>query len=429
MSEEGLSKKFVEGDLAPGVYRDDKLSGFCLKVTPAGRKVYQVRKRVRGQEDKITVTIGVHGVITATVARERAKEIIGLMATGVNPNEIDRQKKLVIEEQRQAKELEQQTQEVTLENTLADYLQTRDLKAGSKYNYNCVVNAYLKDWLRLEMPDITKEMVLRRYQLITEDKGVGAANNTMRVLRALFTFATHRYEVAGNAVVTENPVAYLSRLKAWQKLPRRQTVLTVHQLKPWYEAVMALEDSSRSDLFRFLLFTGLRKGEAMSLKWKDVDLDAGTILITDTKNRQPHMLPLSDFLLELLEERQAVGGDYVFPSEQGGRQSDPRVQVAEVCTKTGITFTPHDLRRTFATVAESRALSWKTVKALLNHKMEDDVTAGYVVSEAERLRSAMQIISDTLKVYCGIDKSPKKAAAKKKRNPKVVEISSARKPG
>jgi integrase len=174
--------------------------------------------------------------------------------------------------------------------------------------------------------------VLKRYQLIMEENGVGAANNTMRVLRALFTFAAHRYEVAGSSVVTENPVAYLSRLKAWQKLPRRQTVLTVHQIKPWYEAVMSLGDPSRSDLLRFLLFTGLRKGEAISLKWKDVDLDAGTILITDTKNRQPHMLPLSDFLVDLLEQRQDVGGEYVFPGEQGGRQSDPRVQVAEVCT-------------------------------------------------------------------------------------------------
>jgi hypothetical protein len=98
----------------------------------------------------------------------------------------------------------------------------------------------------------------------------------------------------------------------------------------------------------------------------------------------------------------------------------------EVTEKSGVTFMPHDLRRTFATVAESRDLSWKTVKALLNHKMEDDVTAGYVVSEAERLRAAMQTITDTLCVYCGIKKSPRKAAVQK-RNPKVVEISAQRK--
>ena len=83
---------------------------------------------------------------------------------------------------------------------------------------------------------------------------------------------------------------------------------------------------------------------------------------------------------------------------------------------------PHDLRRTFARVAESRDLSWKTVKALLNHKMEDDVTAGYVVSETERLRAAMQTITDTLCVYCGIKKSPRKATAIRKKNAKVVDL-------
>lgn len=102
-------------------------------------------------------------------------------------------------------------------------------------------------------------------------------------------------------------------------------------------------------------------------------------------------LPLSDFLIEMLEDRsKSPKSEYVFPGEHGGRQSDPRPQVLEVTENSGVTFVPHDLRRTFATVAESRDLSWKTVKALLNHKMEDDVTAGYVVSEAERLRAAMQ---------------------------------------
>jgi integrase len=76
----------------------------------------------------------------------------------------------------------------------------------------------------------------------------------------------------------------------------------------------------------------------------------------------------------------------VFPSENGGRAADPRMRVEEIVKKSGITFTPPDLRRTFATVAESLDLSWNTVKSLLNHKMEDYVTAGYVVSDAERMR-------------------------------------------
>lgn len=424
--ERSISKEFVAKQLEPGIYRDDKDFGFCLKVTPSGRKVFQVRKRVKGETEKTTVTIGIYGEITATVARGRAQKIIQQMAAGINPNEVEKAKKREAEEKKRAKLLEKQAKEITVGRALADYLDTRDLKPGTKYNYRCVVEAYLSDWMTVSLTDIDRDLVLKRYQKIIDENGVGAANNTMRVLRALFAYAEHRYEVDKKPVVTENPVTYLSKLRAWQKLPRRQTVLTVHQLKPWYEGVMSLDDPTHQDFLVFLLFTGLRKGEAMALKWTDVDLDGATILIRDTKNRRPHMLPLSTFLLDMLKRRSEVRtSDYVFPGKLKGRMAEPTTLVEQIRTACGVTFIPHDLRRTFATVAESLDLSWKTVKSLLNHKMDDDVTAGYVISEAERLRSAMQRITDTLLGLIEYEEKPD--VKRPKRGSKVVAISSHRK--
>lgn len=424
--ERSISKEFVAKELEPGIYRDDKDFGFCLKVTPSGRKVFQVRKRVKGETEKTTVTIGIYGEITATVARGRAQKIIQQMAAGINPNEVEKAKKREAEEKKRAKLLEKQAKEITVGRALADYLDTRDLKPGTKYNYRCVVEAYLSDWMTVSLTDIDRDLVLKRYQKIIDENGVGAANNTMRVLRALFAYAEHRYEVDKKPVVTENPVTYLSKLRAWQKLPRRQTVLTVHQLKPWYEGVMSLDDPTHQDFFVFLLFTGLRKGEAMALKWTDVDLDGATILIRDTKNRRPHMLPLSTFLLDMLKRRsEARTSDYVFPGKLKGRMAEPTTLVEQIRTASGVSFIPHDLRRTFATVAESLDLSWKTVKSLLNHKMDDDVTAGYVISEAERLRSAMQRITDTLLGLIEYEEKPD--LKRPKRGSKVVAISSHRK--
>lgn len=59
--------------------------------------------------------------------------------------------------------------------------------------------------------------------------------------------------------------------------------------------------------------------------------------------------------------------------------------------------------------------------------MDDDVTAGYVISEAERLRSTMQRITDTLRGV--IEKEEEPGAKKAKRASKVVAISSHRKNG
>lgn len=59
------------------------------------------------------------------------------------------------------------------------------------------------------------------------------------------------------------------------------------------------------DYFLLLLFTGLRKQEAIELTWDRVDLKEKTITINDTKNHQSHVLPLSDFLFNLFENRKA----------------------------------------------------------------------------------------------------------------------------
>lgn len=116
---------------------------------------------------------------------------------------------------------------------------------------------------------------------------------------------------------------------------------------------------------------------------------------------------------------------YVFPGKLKGRMAEPTTLVEEIREASGITFIPHDLRRTFATVAESLDLSWKTVKSLLNHKMDDDVTAGYVISEAERLRSATQRITDTLREI--IEKEERPDTLEPKHGPGRVAISSRRK--
>ena len=69
-------------------------------------------------------------------------------------------------------------------------------------------------------------------------------------------------------------------------------------------------------------------------------------------------------------------------------------QVREV---SGVSFTPYDLRRTFITVAESLDLSGYTLKRLLNHKIQDsDVTAGYIVTDVERLRDPMSRIAEQI---------------------------------
>ncbi len=60
----------------------------------------------------------------------------------------------------------------------------------------------------------------------------------------------------------------------------------------------------------------------------------------------------------------------------------------------GVPFTLHDLRRTFAAIADSLDLPAYALKRLLNRKMNNDVIAGYIMNDVERLRKPMQQIAN-----------------------------------
>jgi len=100
---------------------------------------------------------------------------------------------------------------------------------------------------------------------------------------------------------------------------------------------------------------------------------------------------------------------YVFAGDgKAGYLIEPRHQVQKVIQMSGVSFTLHDLRRTFLTIAESIDISAYALKRLVNHKMTNDVTAGYIVSDVERLRKPMEQISTRLQQYFGINEAEKK---------------------
>ncbi len=218
----------------------------------------------------------------------------------------------------------------------------------------------------------------------------------MRLLRALFNFAAGKYaDEAGRSPFTANPVKVLSETKARVKIDRRRNVIKPHELADWYHAVHRLGNTTVKDYLLLLIFTGLRREEAARLRWQNIDLKGRTLTITDTKNGRPHTLPLPDFLYTLLEARRSFsGGEFVFPGEgRHGHIVSPKKAKQKVIDASGISFTLHDLRRTFTTVAESLDIPAYALKRMLNHSDGSDVTAGYIVASVERLREPVQKIA------------------------------------
>jgi len=137
----------------------------------------------------------------------------------------------------------------------------------------------------------------------------------------------------------------------------------------------------------------------MKLRWENVDLKARTLHLPTTKNGDPLDLPLSDFLSELLVERvaRADGSPWVFPGPgKHGHLVETKKFLVRVTAGSGVTFTLHDLRRTFITIAESLDVPYYALKRLLNHRANGDVTGGYIVANAERLRAPVELVAQKI---------------------------------
>ena len=393
-----LTKTAVDQAAAPDrghrFLRDEALPGFALRITSTGVKSFIFEKRISGRVKR--KTLGRFGVLTVEQARKEAQKVLGQIATGADPI---------------AERKEREARFVTPGGTFEAYLAARkDLRASTLKDYQQLMNSAFSDWHSRELAAITKDQIARRHAKLGE-RSPPRANNAMRLLRALYNFASYTYEDSqGRSLFPENPVKRLNHTRAWYTVERKQTYIKRGDLPAWFEAVARLRtdramDNARTvaDYLLLLLFTGLRRGEAMTLRWENVDFKSRTLTIPDTKNHDPLVLPLSDYLLELLTERQALSeGPWVFPgSGPKGYLVEPRRHMARISRESGVAFTLHDLRRTFITIAESLEISIYAIKRLVNHRMRNDVTAGYVVMDVERLRAPMQKITDKIRALAG----------------------------
>ena len=400
-----LSQRYVDG-LKPtekmvSIF-DTGLTGFGV-YTKGNAKTYFVQ--ARAGKKLIKTTIGKASTFSLEDARKEAKTLLAQMAKGEDPV---------------AKKRDEAVKSMTLEKAFEQYLSTRTLKASSVASYDKLLSLHMNDWLKKPIGLLTKDMTAQRHKKVGETAGEATANNLMRVFRAVYNFARSMSDDA----IAENPVKRLTQTRQWYKVERRRTILKPHELKPWYNAVMTLDNPVVRDYLLLTVFTGLRKNEGLQLLWSNVDMIDRSFTVTETKNGRPHTLPMSNYLYDLFGRMKALKiNGFVFPSF-GSKDNitDVSRQLVNVELQTqlaanglttkaeldkkmldhpddvapGISFCLHDLRRTFVTVAESQDIPYAALKRLLNHCDGNDVTGGYLQITTDRLREPMDRISSKL---------------------------------
>jgi integrase len=189
----------------------------------------------------------------------------------------------------------------------------------------------------------------------------------------------------------------LSKARAWNKNNRKQRIIPSKQLTDWYNAVVNLSNRKACVYLLMLLYMGFRCNEALLLEWRQVDLGEKKIHLFDTKNGTDHILPIPEQLLPHIQELKSITGHtkWAFPGvDESKPMSIPTKPMREVTRVSGVQFSPHDCRRTFSTIAEAISIPMSMIKRLLNHVTTNDVTGGYIVTEEDTLRQAVNRIAD-----------------------------------
>ena len=221
-------------------------------------------------------------------------------------------------------------------------------------------------------------------------------NKAVQFLRAAYGLARR------NGLVTANPVQDVRRLRENNARTRE---LTPEEETKLLEALEPAKIRSRSDyrpLVRLLIASGLRVGEAVNLRWSDVDWKAELLTLRQTKAGKVQHAHLNGAALGILRGLQAIGSDdgeaYIF-SRRGGKPWRPSVVThafQRAAVAAGVKDCRlHDCRHTFASRLVRRGVGIFQVSRLLRHASVAMSERYSHLTQAD-LKAAINFASDTL---------------------------------
>jgi integrase len=384
-----LNERIIERMAAPvpsgrqQIYWDESVRGFGVLVSGITKsKTYIAQRDVEGKTKR--VTIAPVAEITLSKAREQATEVLLQLKRGASPV---------------AKS------DMTLAQVYEDYLAARkDLRPASirKYGYDL---RHLASWMNEPIRTITPVMVEARHRAIVQEvgaryKGEITANQSLKTFRTLWNFAADRIPDLGR-----NPVKILERQFFAEN--ERTRMVRFEDMAKFYAAVDALPNKVQADFLKLLMFTGMRRNEAASLRWEDIDFVTKVIRVpaANTKSGRKLDLPMTDFVHDILVARRSIGkAEFVFTSNSAcGHITEPEKVFDRIAEQCGIRVSCHDFRRGYLTIAATCGVQSMILKALANHAVGGDITSRYVQIGIEDLRKPAQLIADKLKQLCGIE--------------------------
>lgn len=212
--------------------------------------------------------------------------------------------------------------------------------------------------------------------------------HVLSLLRRVVNFGTRKQVCAGLRFALEMPVVDNTIIEN----------LSSDQLSNLLNVLSQTKDLQASHIMFMALYTGMRKGELLKLKWTDIDFDQGFINIRQPKGKKSQTIPMNSSARSILENHPRVS-EFVFVNHDGGPLKDIRKRINPIrkAAKLPESFRPlHGLRHVYASMlASSGKVDMYTLQKLLTHK-SPQMTQRYAHLRDEALRQASDLAAEII---------------------------------
>jgi integrase len=386
---------------------DSGQPGLGLRVRSSGSRSYIFQRRLERQNIKIT--IGSPDSWDIDQARAEASRLSRLIDKGIDPREHAREevaaKAKASSEARlaaQASEREHTRTTITLGHAWDDYLQASWPHWGERHKKNHLwamqtpglpykrgtgktIAGPLYVLYNKPLAGLTSKQLEK---LLANEiaKRPTAMAQAYRILRAFLIWCAEQPRFKGLAPPTEVLTRTVKRMVPESKA--RKISLQKEQLGLWFEAIKKIDDPSQAAYLQFLLLAGARSTEAKTLRWIDVDFTWHTINIGD-KVEGERTIPLTPYLAQTLNALPRRN-EWVFSSARlstTGHINEANHALTRAMQLAGLPhIAPHDLRRSFGTLAEWLDCPLGVVAQIQGHKPSALAEKHYRVRSIDFLR-------------------------------------------
>lgn len=355
--------------------RDDKLTGFLVRVNLSGKLLYMC-EYARGKR----VTIGKVGVLTPAQARDKAHSILGDAAKGIDPSESRKKKhKLTLKE--------------FIDNEYAPWVKEHR-KAGIK-TLNMISLHFYEPFGNKPLTELSPALVDQwRTQRLKNGISVETVNRNIATLKAAVSKAVlwgfmELHPLERLKLMKADRSAKVRFLSADEEQRLRDAAIEREQqikaerdnANHWrrernYDLYPDLNQYQYADHMRPMILlsinTGLRQGEVFSLKWENVNFERSLLTIEGAyaKSGKTRHIPLNSEALHVLKSwrQQSESTDLVFPSIDNKPFNTVKTSWKGIRNAAKIkNFRWHDMRHHFASRLVMAGVDLNTVRELLGH--------------------------------------------------------------